>query len=346
MKTVPIGQSQSDEYKNKTIAGFYVLFTAQALVVNQALKNTDFLFRNTKINVDLKRGGKTESLLGTTFDVLLKTAHYQNEPIKASWAYNTALTAQSNLLAQAAFDGIINPAAAGSIQQILIAAPIYFPSVLELEHKDELMITVNASTGTLVTGSNASAGSATFFGFDVIPGVGIEEGLFKMEVQAIQQQQVTVNIAPGPGTKRILYVNTDNSSINASTAIISQMTYRSMKMGYTRLYTELLAVRSNEFPYYDDWRGQDFMLHDTNEDVHDVNIVLTLNTTQVTAGNNYIVTLKEHHTEHSKKLHGLKLQHKHLLADHHAGVLSNAGTHALNTVSKQLQSATLAIKGV
>ncbi len=307
MKVVRYGESQTDTYKGQSVRGILIQMYAVASAVNTELVNTDFQFRNTSVSLSYYKGGSSKpiTILSTTMDVIMKIANYDHAPIKAAWAINvgnpTSYTPPNPYLL---YDGTLQTSGVGTKDIRLIGGKLIFPCDICLEGDDKLDLTVNFAPGTIVATGQAS-GSDSYIQFSQVVGKGCGHGLPKYDVLAIQQNQANVNVPIGNGVEKVYFINTDRNDSTIANSVIQNMSTQSKGKSETLQYNEVLGHRSNQSSFFwADYHYGDYCLFEhrshkaqsalASTDLHgasNVNINLNLNVANVTASNNYVVSV-------------------------------------------------------
>ena len=182
----------------------------------------------------------------------------------------------------------------GGVQtQRLLKAYFHFPCAINLSGEDKFEVSVNFGSGSVVSGGNVDANSC-YIQFAQIAGLEhhIEDGLPQFKVFSIQMNQATMNVPCGSGVDEVMFISTDRWDAQTANQVIQKATVAADGMRYTKLATELLTMRSNQTPaFMDDFHLQDVSLL-TAKGASNVNLDLTFNVANVTAGNNYIVVAR------------------------------------------------------
>ena len=342
MKVIRLGEAQTDTYAGQTVSGILVDFYAAAKANNQVLDNSDFQFRNTSVSLTYMKQGevKARTLLSCTYDVLLNLCNYEREPYKARWG-NTGISANSIPLF------LVGESADSTLQKYnpvqkdirLIQARLIFPTPINLMSGDKLDLTLNFSPGTCNSSAAAYPGAtanaddtASYFQISQVVGHGVGHGIPMYDILAIQQNQANVNVPCGDSVQSVFFINTDRVDSTIVNSVIQNMTIQSASKSETLQYNEMLGMRSNQLHDWSDLRYANFLLfhhqlhnHYVNsvfENVtNGVNISLNLNTPNVTASNNYVVTIS---------IQSDLMQNKHVIASgamHHANTMHALGLY-------------------
>jgi len=210
----------------------------------------------------------------------------------------------------------------GVIEKGIIPLICDLGQVYVLGAGDEMHVSVN-TTG-FVTDSTISTSTSILEVYALGPDAyDLDNSHSEIGVYNIQASKTADTVSLGDGVTRILYLNFDKTTILDADAPISTISLDSKQKKIMNLTQNgLLAMRMNQFitKAQSDARNQSFMIHD-GEALDEVRVDVTLNGSNVTASNNYIVWRKRNHTPTSLARGAAHAATK------NAAVLKKAGLH-------------------
>jgi len=294
-KIVRNGASENISVKGKTVKGVSVAMWLEATAAATALSNVDYNWQAVTLQVNLKRGGQTYPVFSGSLDVAQQISNYKRGGYFGSSYSNQAAPPFGS---EFTTTGIL-VAPAGGIKGLYLIPIDFIFGVIQLRGDDELKIDLNVGNAFI----NNSNSTTSYFLLGEIECTGIEKGIPQVKVEPVQEGQPQLQINLGDNCDDVYFVNVDKKTIKNADAVISSVTFVSNRLNYTKNYYELLSMRSNQTTHeYADQLAQTFCLaHEY--DLDQVSLNLTLNSANVSAGKNFLVSVNSHYDPASIGLH-------------------------------------------
>lgn len=207
--------------------------------------------------------------------------------LDSAWYYTYA-----NATGYAALITVAN--AVGVKEVSVLPFAIDLPEGIVLKGSDELIITTRVENGAVA----ASADSAlTYVGVVVEEGICNPEGLPVILQKVLDVSQNDFEFAFGDNVKMMAIINLDKTSILDSANILTNVRMMSDRLNYDAQYEEMLTRRLNMYPSANDpnERDQNFVLagpYYGDEEIDDVRLKITVDSSNVTANKNFLVVKK------------------------------------------------------
>lgn len=216
---------------NETVNGINVVAHLVSSVNNQDIVDTAYMSQtgfdpsNVTIDVQLKREGKTFSLISTNLAVI---AHYCAITMgQTSW-----------------YKGKVN-VLKGASQKQEVERSIFIPFFghHNIKGSDELIITVFCGRGTFNTGVNEDSSSLWV---TANQSIGVETGIYRFHSQALQANQTSENINLGDNVQRVALVSFEK---DGTKAILKSASLSSDRLDWTMSEAEVALKHQQFFPY-------------------------------------------------------------------------------------------------
>lgn len=279
-----VKQSEKRIHKvvNETVNGINVVAHLVASANNTDISDTAYMATNgfdpsnVTIDVQLKRDGKTFTLISTNLAVI---AHYATITMgQTSW-----------------YKGKVNvPKGASQKQELERSVFIPFFGHHNVKGTEEMIITVFCGRGTFNTGVSLESSLLV----TTNQSIGVETGIYRFHSQAIQANMSDENINLGDNVQRVALVSFER---NGSKPIVKSASLSSDRLDWTISEAELALKHQQFFPYnYLDilanngWTEQvqkyfpnTFLMHDRDE-LDQAKVTVNLNSANVESSKNMV----------------------------------------------------------
>lgn len=216
---------------NETVNGLNVVVHLVSSVNNVDIADTAYMSNqgfdpsNVTIDVQLKRDGKTFTLMSTNLAVI---AHY-----------STIMMGQNSWLK----GKVIVPKAAAVKQEVERTVFIPFFGHHNVKGSDEMVITVYNGRGTFGTGINEDASSILV---TANQSIGVETGIYRFNSQALQANMTTENVNLGDNVQRVAIVSFEK---DWEKPVVKAASLSSDRLDWTKSEGELFLQHQQFFPY-------------------------------------------------------------------------------------------------
>jgi len=235
-----VRQSEKRIHKvvNETVNGLNIVAHLKASEKNKDILETQYMTgkgfdpSNVTLDVQLRRDGKTRTLVSTNLAVL---AHYWTIPMGQSHWYK----------------GKVNEKKAANRHQVLERAVfIPFFGHHNIKGSDELIVTVFCGRGTFnEDGDGSSCGvSVSESSLLVVPNqsIGVEAAIYRFHSQAIQANMSDENVNLGDNVERVALVSFER---DGTKPIFKSCSLSSDRLDWTISEAELTLKHNQLFPY-------------------------------------------------------------------------------------------------
>jgi hypothetical protein len=291
MRSFSIGSGDSQGFTTGNFAGVHLSANITHTTVNTPFAGSVFDWSKIQVKLILTRNRRDFEIFNdVALPLILASCYF-------SGTYDECKGGGTPTLRR------ILVAGAAAKEQLIIAAKINFPGVINLITGDQLRFEINSQT-TAVNVANVDV-SVSKLQWELIEGVGNVLSIPKIKVKTITAGQSSTDETFGDGVTRICFINNDKFTILTADQVITLATVSSDKKSSSDTYEEMLISRAEKLPQSSmaDNRHQSFVLYDKDKEIafqgmdsddvrlHKVNVRLTMNPTNVNAGVNWIVVL-------------------------------------------------------
>lgn len=275
-----VGETQAKTYKNQSLRGLQVIFTNVHTTADTAFANHAIDFTQVTISVILKRAGKSYTIAQDQLMPLILASNFK----KPSWHYSHPLR-NTNFIE-------LREKALGVDHKIMIPTEIDFGGPINLKNDDELRAKITYHAGA--AGATISAAESYVEVYPVAD-IGNEETIPAIVTESIQTGQTRTDISIGDNVKEVFFINTNKSSRLESVNVIDELNFKSDKLVRDLNYNQLILQTVKQLQYIDDAssRFQSFCVAEQFDyEMNNVQLTISLDSTQVTAGKNWVVAYK------------------------------------------------------
>jgi|GEM_PF-3217294 len=283
-----VRQSEKRIHKvvNETVNGLNIVAHLKAANANEDILETQYMTgqgfdpSNVTLDVQLRRDGKTRTLISTNLAVV---AHY--------W---TITMGQSHW-----YRGKVNvPKSATDHQELERSVFIPFFGHHNIKGSDELIVTVFCGRGTFNGGPGGVALDGSSLLVTTNQSIGVESAIYRFHSQAIQSNMSDENVNLGDNVERVALVSFER---DGTKPIFKTCSLTSDRLDWTISEAELALKHRQFFPYnYADvlmsrgWTEQvmkyfpnTFLCHDKDE-IDQAKLSVSLHPANVKSSQNYV----------------------------------------------------------
>lgn len=271
MKTVKIGETQQERYKDVNTTGIAVAITLSG---TSGVTATHVNYENISFKAILRRGGRDLILFNETLKNLISLSEWDT-PIWDMMKGNA--------------NPVVLTGALSTVNSIyLIPLKFDFGGILNIDGDDELTIQCKVGAGSFNTTNFTEA--SCFVEFDIIEGVGLEVQTPYIKSRVIEAGQSNPTFDLGDNVDEILIANYDKVDMLGATSVLNNISIDSDKWSRNDSYAEMIAKNYAQFSDFVQaiYRYQSFRIYSGYE-LDGVKLNLNLNSANVAASKNYIL---------------------------------------------------------
>ncbi len=278
--------SRSLTVKGKTIDGFNAFVFATANVPNVSIVDQIDLSKII-ISAVLHRNGKSVTILsGATAKLLQKAFGFFSN------TFNSSVR-------------VLRPASTNDKEVVIQKVDLDFGRIFNLSGGDELVLQIDVQNafGTSVDTSGS------YFSVEPNYVTGVELGIPVFDIRSISSQDSEFSVDAGNDVEEVLFINLDKNSNLLDDRVLTQVSFSSDLISYTKNINQLFIERMEQFNTESIAleRNQSFSLYSGLE-VDKVNFKLYLDSTKVNGGMNYVFVRRHKVNAKAIELHEIKTQ--------------------------------------
>lgn len=291
MKAVVIGQSDKIDFKSGNITGINLTAHLQHAAVNTAFSGMPLDWSQVILTVELTRKDGTSHTVCQ--DPVL--------PIGLASCFKSSMFKQASVVGSP--EQVIYQVQTAGLPNILKQQlKVKFPKVINLQQGDNLKVELNVLASSVNSALVSVAASAVYF--DAEEGIGNGFSLPKFKVDVLKGGEQTIPVG-GNGVKKMYFINNDKSGITLANHVLQSVNFSSDLVRRVEQYDELLSrrywdfeataeadARHQSFCFFDADEEKQVSVESVNADVraNDVKATISLNSANVTAAKNWVVT--------------------------------------------------------